>query len=150
MELLCCLTCLVGCLGGLNVLNYRVLIGFSSIQNLGSIILLRCCKEFELLIYVLVYFVIIGAIVLRIDQIKIFRFQDLVKDKNFKSYSDLWWVSLYFMSSAGLPPLLGCSLKVVLVLGCWQSFPLGVGFCLITSIVSLVFYLGVVISTVVF
>nr|YP_005267049.1 NADH dehydrogenase subunit 2 [Paratapes textilis]AEH99626.1 NADH dehydrogenase subunit 2 [Paratapes textilis] len=150
VEFLCCMTSLVGCLGGLNVLNYRVLLGFSSIQNLGPMILLCCCQEFGLWVYVLLYFVSSGFLMVSLWQLGVYSFQDMVKESSFGGLSDLWWVSLYFLSSAGLPPFLGCVLKVILLSGCWGAMPIGTGFCVMTSCISLVFYLSVVLAMVVY
>nr|YP_005267062.1 NADH dehydrogenase subunit 2 [Paratapes undulatus]AEH99639.1 NADH dehydrogenase subunit 2 [Paratapes undulatus] len=147
VEFLCCMTSLVGCLGGLNVLNYRVLLGFSSIQNLGPLILLCCCYEFGLWMYILIYFISTSFLMSSLWQLGIYSFQDMMKSGGIE---DLWWVSLYFLSSAGLPPFLGCALKVVLLGGCWGFMPIGTGFCVMTSCISLVFYLSVVLSMVVF
>nr|YP_010555878.1 NADH dehydrogenase subunit 2 [Marcia recens]UYR95110.1 NADH dehydrogenase subunit 2 [Marcia recens] len=149
IEFLCCVTSLVGSLGGLNVLNYRVLLGFSSIQNLGPMLLLCFCENFSLWIYVLVYFVLSGFFMLGLWQLSIFDFQDLLKDKSLDGLNDFWWISLYLFSSAGLPPFLGCALKVTLLSSCWYLMPIGSGFCILTSCVSLVFYLSMVLAVVV-
>nr|YP_005267036.1 NADH dehydrogenase subunit 2 [Paphia amabilis]AEH99613.1 NADH dehydrogenase subunit 2 [Paphia amabilis] len=150
IEFLCCMTSLVGCLGGLNVLNYRVLLGFSSVQNLGSMVLLCCCHEFYLWMFVMVYFVLSGSLMMSLWALGIYSFQDLMKEKGLSSFDNLWWVSLYFLSSAGIPPFVGCAMKVALIYGCWGFMPLGTGFCVLTSCISLVFYLGAVLSVMVF
>nr|YP_010555891.1 NADH dehydrogenase subunit 2 [Tapes conspersus]UYR95123.1 NADH dehydrogenase subunit 2 [Tapes conspersus] len=148
-EFLCCLTSLVGCLGGLGVLNYRVLLGFSSIQNLGPMMLLCCCSDFYLWVYVVVYMMISGFLMLSLWSLGVYCFQDLIKDKDYFGMSKLWWVSLYFFSSAGLPPFMGSAMKISLLLGCWNLMPLGSGICIFSSCVSLFFYLSVVLALVV-
>nr|YP_003934250.1 NADH dehydrogenase subunit 2 [Paphia euglypta]ADB03048.1 NADH dehydrogenase subunit 2 [Paphia euglypta] len=150
IEFLCCMTSLVGCLGGLNVLNYRVLLGFSSVQNLGSMVLLSCCHEFYLWMFIVVYFILSGFLMMSLWVLGVYGFQDLVKEKSPKSFDNFWWVSLYFLSSAGIPPFVGCAMKVALIYGCWNYMPLGTGFCVLTSCISLVFYLGVILSVVIF
>lgn len=90
IEFFCCATSLVGCLGGLRVLNYRVLLGFSSVQNLGPMALLCCCDNFILLLYVVVYFVLTGFLILGLWQIGIYSFQDIVKEKNEAGLGNLW------------------------------------------------------------
>jgi len=47
IEMLAVLTSIVGCLGGLGVLNYRVLIAYSSLVHLGFLVIL-CLAEISL------------------------------------------------------------------------------------------------------
>nr|YP_009422185.1 NADH dehydrogenase subunit 2 [Ruditapes decussatus]AJY78590.1 NADH dehydrogenase subunit 2 [Ruditapes decussatus] len=150
VEFFCCMTSLVGCLGGLSVLNYRVLLGFSSVQNLGPMVLLCCCENFELWVYVVVYFMLTGFAMMGLWQLGIYGFQDLVKETGLKGMDNLWWVSLYFLSSAGLPPFVGCAMKIALLNGCWSKMTFGTGICVLSSCISLMFYLSVVLAVVVY
>nr|YP_010555865.1 NADH dehydrogenase subunit 2 [Marcia japonica]UYR95097.1 NADH dehydrogenase subunit 2 [Marcia japonica] len=149
VEFLCCFTSLVGCLGGLNVLNYRTLLGFSSIQNLGPMILLCCCQEYYLWVYVLAYMCISGFLIMSLWNLNVYSFIDLMKEKVSSQSDNLWWVCMYFFSLAGLPPFSGIIMKVSLLLGCWNSMPLGSGICVISSCVSLFFYLSVILAMVI-
>lgn len=149
LEFLCCLTSLVGCLGGLGVLNYRVLLAFSSVQNLGPIVLLCCAQELYLWVYVLVYILIGGFLMLRLWKMGIYGFQDLIKEKRCDGVNNVWWISFYLFSSAGLPPFTGCVIKVALLAGCWNLMPLGRRVCILSSCISLFFYLRVVLVFVV-
>nr|YP_010555852.1 NADH dehydrogenase subunit 2 [Marcia hiantina]UYR95084.1 NADH dehydrogenase subunit 2 [Marcia hiantina] len=149
VEFLCCATSLVGCVGGLNVLNYRVLLGFSSIQNLGPMVLLCCCQEFFLWVYVFVYMLVTGCFIMSLWNLSVYGFFDLVKENLSSQFNSVWWVSLYLFSSSGLPPFTGVVMKVSLLLGCWNYMPLGSGVCILSSCISLFFYLSVLLGMIV-
>lgn len=150
LELLCVLTCCFGCLGGLGILNYRVLLGFSSIQHLGCLIILRCCRRWSMWIYLIGYRVLNIGLIISLWALNISSFLDLRKASSLENLSSSWWVSVYILSIAGLPPFRGCALKTLFLISCWGNMRVGGSLCILTSCVRLVFYLSVVLAITVY
>ncbi|YP_009305281.1 NADH dehydrogenase subunit 2 (mitochondrion) [Ruditapes philippinarum] len=150
LELLCVLTCCFGCLGGLGILNYRVLLGFSSIQHLGCLMILSCCSSWSMWMYLIGYSVLNIGLMISLWVLNISSFLDLSKASSLENLSSSWWVSVYMLSIAGLPPFSGCALKTLFLISCWGNMSVGGSLCMLTSCVSLVFYLSVVLAMTVY
>lgn len=148
IEILACVTRLVGCLGGLGVLSYRVLLGYSSLVNLGVITILCCINQF--IFYFIVYRLLNLFVMFSLYKIRVFSFIDLIKDSIKRRLDVIIWISLYFFSLAGLPPFSGSVLKVNFLLNCWNFFPLGCVVCVLSSAISLYFYTRVVLALFIF
>nr|AKE36662.1 NADH dehydrogenase subunit 2 [Meretrix lamarckii] len=150
MEFLGVLTCLVGCVGGIGMLNYRALMGYSSLSHLGFLVIL-CLAEVSLFwSYLVVYGLLNLMLMSSLWSLSIYSYSDLLKEGDVSHYTELVWVSFYFLSLAGIPPFSGIFLKVYFLVSCWSFAPLGCVLCLMSSAVSVYFYLGVVIDMVVY
>nr|YP_009491830.1 NADH dehydrogenase subunit 2 [Dosinia troscheli]AWI68000.1 NADH dehydrogenase subunit 2 [Dosinia troscheli] len=150
VELLASLTCVVGCLGGLGVLSYRVLLGYSSLVHLGFMLILCCVDEKCFLTYMSFYFLINFCLMSSFWNLGVYSFLDFVKEDKLNFLNEVWWSSLYFLSLSGLPPFSGCVLKVYFVWSSWNFMSLGCVVCVLSSIVSLYFYLSVVVSVLIY
>nr|YP_009491817.1 NADH dehydrogenase subunit 2 [Dosinia altior]AWI67986.1 NADH dehydrogenase subunit 2 [Dosinia altior] len=150
LELLASLTCVVGCLGGLGVLSYRVLLGYSSLVHLGFMLILCCVDEKCFLTYMSFYFLINFCLMFSFWKLSVYSFLDFVKEDKVNFLSEVWWSSLYFLSLSGLPPFSGCVLKVYFVWSCWNLMSLGCMVCVLSSVISLYFYLSVVMSVLIY
>ncbi|YP_009827047.1 NADH dehydrogenase subunit 2 (mitochondrion) [Mercenaria mercenaria] len=150
LEILASLTSAVGCLGGLGVLSYRVLLAYSSLVNLGILVIL-CCVSLSVFWFYMGFYLLLNLfLMVSLSKLKIYFFLDLVKEKSMSYFSWVWWTSLYFFSLAGLPPFSGCVLKVYFLLNCWNCFPVGCMICIFSSVVSLYFYLSVILGFIIF
>lgn len=76
----------------------------------------------------------------------VFNLLDLRKDTVLNNLSIMWALAMYLFSIAGLPPFTGCALKTLFLITCWSNIVLGSSICLMTSCVSLAFYLRMIIS----
>nr|UJH93342.1 NADH dehydrogenase subunit 2 [Chamelea striatula] len=150
LEVLASLTCLAGCLGGLGVLSYRVLLGYSSLVHLGFLIILCVVSLNYFWFYLMFYMVLNMCLMGSLSWLGIYCFGDLMKEKKMLNLSQIWWVSLYFFSLGGLPPFSGCALKAFFLVACWNFMPIGSLLCIFSSAISLYFYLSVVLSMVIF
>nr|YP_009943030.1 NADH dehydrogenase subunit 2 [Villorita cyprinoides]QOD40735.1 NADH dehydrogenase subunit 2 [Villorita cyprinoides] len=139
LELSAVLTCLVGCVGGLMMLHFRVLLGYSSLVHMSFMVVLGIFEMSSFLIYFLVYFFINLSLMVSLWVVSIYSFFDVLKSK---MVSSLGWLSLYLMSLSGVPPFLGSFLKVFFLLKCWSKFSLLCVALLFSSAVSMFFYLS--------
>lgn len=150
IEILAIITSFAGCVGGLGILNYRALIGYSSLVHLGFL-LITCLVESNLLwIYFLIYRLLNLGVMWSLWSISVYCYSDFILRGDISFYSGLWWVALYFISLAGIPPFRGVFLKVYFIVNCWDFIPLGCVLCIISSVVRIYFYLGVVIELIVY
>lgn len=144
IEVVCVLGCCFGCFGGLGVLNYRVLLGFSSIHQLGFILIITCFKSIRLFVYFRWYSILIVVLISSLWKVNVFSLLDLTKDTVLNNLTIMWALAMYLFSIAGLPPFTGCALKTLFLITCWSNIILGSSVCLITSCVSLAFYLRMI------
>nr|AKE36675.1 NADH dehydrogenase subunit 2 [Meretrix lamarckii] len=150
VEVLGVLTCLVGCVGGIGMLNYRALMGYSSLSHLGFMVIL-CLVEMGLFwSYLVIYGLLNLGLMASLWSLSIYSYSDLLKEGGVSFYTELMWVSFYFLSLAGVPPFSGIFLKVYFLVSCLTFAPLGCILCLMSSVASVYFYLGVVIDMVVY
>lgn len=144
LEILSSITCVVGCLGGLGVLRYRVLLAYSSLVHLGFLLILSCIDSSSFLIYISFYFLLNACLIRSFWKLRVFSFIDTIKENKNNFVVEIWWTSLYFFSLSGLPPFSGCVLKVFFVLRSWNFIMVGCVLCILSSVISLYFYLRVV------
>nr|BAB83784.1 NADH dehydrogenase subunit 2 [Ruditapes philippinarum] len=146
MEVVCVLGCCFGCFGGLGVLNYRVLLGFSSIHQLGFMLMMTCFKSMSLFVYFSWYSMLMVVLISSLWKVNVFSLLDLTKDTVLNNLTIMWALAMYLFSIAGLPPFTGCALKTLFLITCWSNMMLGSSVCLMTSCVSLAFYLSMIMS----
>nr|QCO91536.1 NADH dehydrogenase subunit 2 [Pliocardia ponderosa] len=139
IEFSACLTGLVGCIGGIGVLQFRVLLAFSSMVHLGYMVFM-CLVGWDMFLYYMVlYFCLSFSLMMSLWACGIYSFLDLVKP-NESSNMDLFSISLYMFSFAGIPPLSGCFMKAIFLISCWEVFPIGCVVLFLSSGVSLFYY----------
>nr|UFQ25457.1 NADH dehydrogenase subunit 2 [Calyptogena rectimargo] len=139
VEFSACLTGLVGCVGGIGVLQFRVLLGFSSMVHLGCMIFMCLVSWDVFLSYMALYFCLSFSLMMSLWICGIYGFLDLMKP-NEGGDMFLFTISLYMFSFAGVPPLSGCFMKAVFLLSCWKIFPIGCVVLFLSSGVSLFYY----------
>lgn len=66
VEFSACLTGLVGCVGGIGVLQFRVLLGFSSMVHLGCMIFICLVRWDVFLSYIALYFCLSFRLIMRL------------------------------------------------------------------------------------
>nr|BAV24998.1 NADH dehydrogenase subunit 2 [Isorropodon fossajaponicum] len=137
IEFSACLTGLIGCVGGIGVLQFRVLLAFSSMVHLGYMVLMCLVGWNVFLFYMALYFCLSFSLMVSFWICGIYSFLDLMKSNEGLS---LFLVSLYLFSFAGIPPLSGCFLKVIFLISCWEVFPIGCVILFLSSGVSLFYY----------
>nr|WOV69023.1 NADH dehydrogenase subunit 2 [Corbicula japonica] len=133
------LTCLMGCVGGLMVLHFRVLLGYSSLVHMGFMAMMSLESMVSFFIYYVVYFIVNAGLMVSLWSVSVYSFFDLLKSKSGSSFI---WVSLYLLSLAGVPPFVGSFVKVVFLLKVWLVFPMICVVLLVSSAVSMFFYLS--------
>nr|YP_009944379.1 NADH dehydrogenase subunit 2 [Ectenagena elongata]QFG38767.1 NADH dehydrogenase subunit 2 [Ectenagena elongata] len=139
IEFSACLTGLVGCIGGIGVLQFRVLLAFSSMVHLGYMVFMSLIGWNEFLTYMSLYFCLSLSLMASLWICGIYSFLDLTKF-NVEGDMDLFMISLYMFSFAGIPPLSGCFMKAVFLICCWEMFPIGCVVLFLSSGVSLFYY----------
>jgi len=141
----CVLGSIIGGLGGLNQINLRYLLAYSSIGHLGWI-LIGCLTSINILIiYYLVYIIISRSIILFIINLDInFIIIERIFIKNFIIY--ILFLFLLF-SLGGIPPFLGFISKwlIIEVLVVNKFFIIG-GFILLGSLLSIYYYLKILLN----
>lgn len=142
VEVCAGITGLLGCLGGLRMLHFRVLLSYSSLIHLGFIVILCMVNIRLFIIYLLIYSILNIGLIIGLWRTRTYRFLDIINFRRRTQEQQLFWVSLYLFSLAGVPPLTGCFLKILFLNRCWVIFPLGCVILVLRSIVSLFFYIG--------
>nr|YP_010393059.1 NADH dehydrogenase subunit 2 [Xyloredo nooi]UPX88993.1 NADH dehydrogenase subunit 2 [Xyloredo nooi]UPX89005.1 NADH dehydrogenase subunit 2 [Xyloredo nooi] len=146
LEVFSCVTGFIGAVGGLGLLHYRMLLGYSSLIHTSWMVLVAMVSGFGVLVYLVVYGVVLGVLMKDLFFLKVYSFLDFSSASG-PSFKSIFSVFLGFISLAGVPPFLGFFPKVLAVLVCWGSFPGGVLVLVFCSMVSLYYYLSVVISS---
>nr|YP_009192665.1 NADH dehydrogenase subunit 2 [Calyptogena magnifica]ALP29875.1 NADH dehydrogenase subunit 2 [Calyptogena magnifica] len=139
IEFSACLTGLVGCIGGIGVLQFRVLLAFSSMVHLGYMVFMCLIGWDVFLPYMALYFCLSFSLMMSLWACGIYSFLDLTKC-NESVDMDLFMISLYMFSFAGIPPLSGCFMKAIFLVSCWEVFPIGCVVLFLSSGVSLFYY----------
>lgn len=83
IEVISCLSCVVGCLGGLGVLNYRVILAYSSFVHLGFILILTFVRVSSFWLYLIIYGLVNFFIIISLASLDVYSFIDLIKEKNY-------------------------------------------------------------------
>lgn len=142
---LACLGGAVGALGGINEFSLRKILAFSSISHIGWILATISLSILLWLFYLIAYFLLTSLVIISV--IKGLNKTSL--KENFQPSQASRELSLNILSLRGFPPLLGFFPKWVSVFYLVQSSPLTTWILLLSSSVTLYFYLKVVLSGVV-
>nr|YP_010393047.1 NADH dehydrogenase subunit 2 [Xylophaga washingtona]UPX88945.1 NADH dehydrogenase subunit 2 [Xylophaga washingtona]UPX88957.1 NADH dehydrogenase subunit 2 [Xylophaga washingtona] len=145
VESVVCLTGVIGALGGLGLLHYRCLLGYSSLIHTSWMVLLCLVSAWGCILYLFVYGVVLGFLIKNLFS---FGIHSMLDFNGFwaPSSSGFFLVFLDFISLGGVPPFLGSFPKVLTILLCWKVFPFGVAVLILCSMVSLYYYLSVSIA----
>uniref|UniRef100_UPI00315CD5CF NADH dehydrogenase subunit 2 n=1 Tax=Glauconome virens TaxID=457868 RepID=UPI00315CD5CF len=138
LELSSIMTGVVGCLGGLQILHFRVLLAYSSLIHLGMMVIISVSWGVAFFWYYCFYFVVNFFFMMSLWVMGIYSFFDVVKSKG-----SLSWVSLYLFSLSGIPPFLGSMMKLIFLISSSMISPFACVMLLGSSVVSLYFYMSV-------
>ncbi len=145
------ITAIIGVLGGIGVLQYRVLLGFSSLVQTGWFVILRFCRRVVTIFYLLIYGSALRITLLKISSYNVFSYLD---HTSFRDSSGSRWVRevkkvrlfLDLASLAGIPPFLGRVGKFVGVFFLWNYYYISRVVLVITSLFTFYFYLRIIIN----
>nr|QDP14178.1 NADH dehydrogenase subunit 2 [Vasticardium flavum] len=118
-------TSLAGSFGGLNQVNFRLILGYSSLSHSGWLMSLCFFDWHGFVVYFVVYMVLLSMVVLMNTQ---------------RGFGTSVAGSCYLLSMGGLPPFLGCLSKIVGVKFLASISPFVVGVLLASSMISLGYY----------
>lgn len=109
-------------------------------------LILRMFSLIRVIVYLFLYSVVVGVLILRLYRAKVYRFLDfsniIGSDKRC-----LFYIYLDFVSLAGIPPFMGGVPKIFSIFTLWAQFPQAVVLLIVCSIVRFFYYLRVIIST---
>lgn len=152
LEVRAFLTSVVGALGGIGILPYRVLIGYSSLVHRGWLVVVCLCSRVFLYVYLFVYGIVFFFAVSVLREKKLFSFLDHCNIYD-DSKQGAWeneirkiGVLIHLSSLSGIPPFLGGTLKMLRVYVLWQKFPFSCLILVICSIIRFYFYLRLIIN----
>nr|AQZ26099.1 NADH dehydrogenase subunit 2 [Semelidae sp. STW-2017] len=142
-------TSLVGSFGGLAQTQFRPLLAYSSLGQTGWMGLIVILNLKIFLFYMFIYGMLLTGLLSSLyvmNSFKVVNFGGFLESKGI-----FFWLfsGSFFMSLSGVPPLLGCSLKLMGVMVIINNFPLFLSLLILSSMVSLYFYLSIFISSVV-
>lgn len=143
-------TSIVGAFGGLAQVQFRPLLAYSSLGQAGWIGLVVLIRAQLFLWYICLYRFILVGLILGLNAINSYR---LIQIPGWSLRKGLiFWVfrCRFFISLSGLPPLAGSALKLIGILIIINRSPIYVGVLIISSIVSLYYYLTIFIGSVVY
>nr|YP_009108162.1 NADH dehydrogenase subunit 2 [Panopea globosa]AIU56071.1 NADH dehydrogenase subunit 2 [Panopea globosa] len=141
MSILVAMTSFVGAIGGLGQVYFRSLLAYSSLVHSGWMGVLCLVSGMNFLLYLLLYSAILGGFVLSLWLSQV-SYGYMLNSKAVAKESMVFWVSVYFLSLGGLPPLLGSVLKLYSILILSSNFLLVLGVLIFSSVISLFYYLG--------
>nr|YP_010447201.1 NADH dehydrogenase subunit 2 [Donax dysoni]UTM92209.1 NADH dehydrogenase subunit 2 [Donax dysoni] len=147
--LLAVITSLVGAVGGLAQVHFRPLLAYSSLGQMGwmSCILFLNLEMF--IAYMFLYSLLLIALLMGLNMMSN---QSINESPGWGDLKGLtFWVfsGSYFISLAGVPPMAGFVLKFAGVFILVKVYPLFLIILLISSMISLYFYLNMLISSLV-
>nr|UPX89222.1 NADH dehydrogenase subunit 2 [Kuphus sp. PMS-3700M] len=140
MEIVAVVTGLLGGVGGIGLLYYRALLGYSSLVHSGWMIMATMAPFSVVLVYLVIYGVVSGTLMYRLFSSKLMCFVDFCNISHDKVGS-LYLIFMDFVSLAGLPPLPGFVPKVVVLSFLWPVFSFGLAMLIGASLLSLYYYL---------
>nr|YP_010990139.1 NADH dehydrogenase subunit 2 [Polymesoda caroliniana]WOV69027.1 NADH dehydrogenase subunit 2 [Polymesoda caroliniana] len=138
LQCSCLFTVLISGVGGIEMLHFRVLMGYSSLVHSGFMAMLAVSDFNWFVVYYLFYFVISLLFMASMAYIGVYSYQDFLKNKK----GAFVWFSVYCLSLSGIPPFLGSFLKVFYFCKMMSFFPLICVGVLVASMVTLYFYLN--------
>nr|WHN64053.1 NADH dehydrogenase subunit 2 [Pholas orientalis] len=114
LDVLALVTVLIGGIGGIGVVQYRSLIGYSSLVNTSWMVVVSMLSLKVAMLYVIFYGVVSSVLFIRLYWMKLYTFVDLSAVSPLKVNS-LLFIAMDFFSLAGLPPFIGAIPKIVSV-----------------------------------
>lgn len=136
---------IVGSMNGLGQTSLNKIIAFSSINHLGWILTSNFLRKFLLTIYLIFYFFLNLFIIRFLFDKTIYYFNQIIFNTNF-----FYW-SISILSLAGLPPLVGFLPKWLIIKTLIINEFYFIRIVLIlTSLITLIFYLRLIISSITF
>nr|WRY72500.1 NADH dehydrogenase subunit 2 [Zyginella mandali] len=139
ISLIIIITMMVGSVMGLNQNSLKKLIGYSSIYNMGLLISLL---KFNIMwmLYLTVYSITLSMLMLNINKEKIkFINQMIIKEFSINKKLSLW---LNMLSMGGMPPLLGFTIKfMVIQILMTNNFMIMLVMMILSSLLVMFFYL---------
>jgi len=140
---------LLGCLGGLNQNKIKLIIGYSSINHSGWMLIASYVNLFYWILYFLIYSTLTWTIIKTTKSINNLRsLYELNNNKTSKINKYIFILNL--LSLGGLPPLLGFIRKVIIIKTLIMNTIIIITFILITaSLISIFFYCRVIYSAII-
>nr|YP_010952957.1 NADH dehydrogenase subunit 2 [Empoascanara angkhangica]WMQ52400.1 NADH dehydrogenase subunit 2 [Empoascanara angkhangica] len=112
LALIICLTMVTGAMLGLNQSSTRKIITYSSIFNMG-LILMSIKNNFIWFYYLVIYSILVSMLVFLIFKMNMFYVNQMITMENLMSYKmGLWFILL---SMGGMPPFVGFSIKLIVI-----------------------------------
>lgn len=139
LYLVIIISAMAGSIGGLNQINTKILLTYSSIAHSAWILIVVSIYLNYWMLYFLVYTLTIAPIIIYIRSLNFKKIKEINSSKiNFNSKIIL---RILILSLGGLPPFLGFTAKLSALIAGIQIFPLVVILSLISSsLISLYFY----------
>nr|YP_009407624.1 NADH dehydrogenase subunit 2 [Maja crispata]ASF62441.1 NADH dehydrogenase subunit 2 [Maja crispata] len=135
------LSALVGAFGGLNNLNLRKILAFSSINHMSWMLISICISDNMWLIYFCFYSLISSSVVMLFIFYQIHSLSDLLTFKTHSIFSSLS-IPLVLLSLGGLPPFTGFLPKwLIIQIMMNSSMYVPLFFLLFSALITLYFYL---------
>nr|WRK84376.1 NADH dehydrogenase subunit 2 [Parasesarma continentale] len=139
------LSAIVGALGGLNLLQLRKIIAFSSINHMSWMMIAISTGDIFWFIYFIIYTFILFSITSMFFNLQVFTLSNLIQsDQNSILHSIL--ISFNLLSLGGLPPFTGFIPKWMLIqMMVNMNMYIPLFFLLVSALITLYFYLRVII-----
>ncbi len=145
------ITVIIGALSGVGVLQYRVLLAFSSLVQTGWFVMLSLCRGVVIFIYIFIYGLTLGIVLVKLNHYNVFSYLD---HTNFRDWSGSSWrrevkkVGLFLdlASLAGIPPFLGRVGKFVGVFYLWSNYYISRIILVLRSLFTFYFYLSIILN----
>ena len=67
---------IIGALSGVGVLQYRVLLAFSSLVQTGWFVMLSLCRGVVIFIYIFIYGLTLGIVLVKLNHYNVFSYLD--------------------------------------------------------------------------
>nr|AJC10854.1 NADH deshydrogenase subunit 2 [Macoma balthica] len=142
------ITSLVGALGGLAQVQFRPLLAYSSLGQTGWMGLIALLSVDLFFFYMILYTILLVGLLLTLHIINSY---SVVNIPGWSFCNGLmFWVFCggFFISLSGLPPLAGSALKLMGILVVIGSYPVTLVFLILSSMISLYYYLSMFITSV--
>nr|YP_010580917.1 NADH dehydrogenase subunit 2 [Entemnotrochus rumphii]UZT27102.1 NADH dehydrogenase subunit 2 [Entemnotrochus rumphii] len=134
---------MVGGIGGINQTQVRSLLAYSSISHIGWMLFCLLTSELALKIYFFIYILVSACLFLALWALEISLFSQPSSTMSWQNTSLQLVAMTLLLSLAGMPPMLGFSSKwFALVSGMHACLYISVVILLMSSVISLLYYLG--------
>lgn len=138
----------IGRIGGLNQINIRKIIAYSSINHIGWILRTFLINEILWISYFIIYSFISISIVLIINKFNIFLLKQIFSIIR-KNYLIKFFLILNLLSLGGLPPFLGFFPKWIIIQNLRSNHFFIAIFIIIITLITLFFYLRITYSRII-